>query len=136
MACVAWPESVRRMRFELDRICGSDAHRLPNLDDLANAPFSSAIVKEVLRWRPTVPLIPQRVLTQNLEFEEHMFPSGTEPLVNTVSACSYGFDEATSFKSEQWFEREYREHSDMRGDLTTENSTLLLPDSRSSLGLQ
>ncbi|KAJ8106145.1 hypothetical protein ONZ43_g7162 [Nemania bipapillata] len=102
MACIAWPESIRRMRLELDRICGADADRLPGMEDLANAPYASAVIKEVLRWRPTVPLIPQRVLVEDLEFEGYKFPAGTEFLVNTISVCTHGFDDPSSFKPERW----------------------------------
>ncbi|KAI0478021.1 cytochrome P450 [Xylaria cf. heliscus] len=77
MTCIAWPEPMRRMRLELDNICGVETYRLPGLNDLTSAPYSSAVVKEVLRWRPTVPLIPQRVLVEDLEFEGYRFPRGT-----------------------------------------------------------
>ncbi|KAI1202310.1 cytochrome P450 [Nemania serpens] len=107
MACIAWPESIRRMRLELDSICGADAYRLPGIDDLVSAPYTSALIKEVLRWRPTVPLIPQRVLVEDLEFEGYTFPRGTEFLVNTVSVCAQGFEEADRFKPERWLENEY-----------------------------
>ncbi|KAI2626809.1 cytochrome P450 [Xylaria nigripes] len=106
MACIAWPEPIQRMRLELDSICGADANRLPNLNDLSNAPYSSAVVKEVLRWRPTVPLVPQRVLVEDLEFEGHRFPKGTEFLINTLATCMHGFDEADSFKPERWLEKQ------------------------------
>lgn len=102
MACIAWPEQIRRMRLELDSICGADAYQLPCMEDLANAPYTSAVIKEVLRWRPTVPLIPQRVLVEDLEFEGYTFPAGTEFLVNTVSVCCHGFDDPSSFKPERW----------------------------------
>ncbi|KAI1176019.1 cytochrome P450 [Nemania sp. FL0916] len=104
MACIAWPEPIQRMRAELDRICGPDAQRLPGLADLMNAPYSSAVVKEVLRWRPTVPLIPQRVLVEDMEFEGYKLPRGTEFLVNTISVCHHGFDDAASFKPERWLD--------------------------------
>ncbi|KAI1419680.1 cytochrome P450 [Xylaria sp. FL1777] len=102
MACIAWPEPIGRMRSELDSICGADACRLPDLNDLTDAPYSSAVVKEVLRWRPTVPLVPQRVVVEDLEFEGYKFPKGTEFLVNTIAVCANGFEEANSFKPERW----------------------------------
>ncbi|KAI0404424.1 cytochrome P450 [Xylaria palmicola] len=102
MATVAYPEAIRRIRLELDNLCGADAHRLPDLNDLTGAPYTSAVVKEVLRWRPTVPLIPQRVLVEDLDFEGFTFPRGTEFLVNNISVCSQGFDNAAKFKPERW----------------------------------
>ncbi|KAI8945648.1 cytochrome P450 [Xylaria longipes] len=116
MACIAWPEPIRRMRLELDSICGADACRLPDLNDLTRAPYSSAVVKEVLRWRPTVPLIPQRVLVEDLEFEGYKFPRGTEFLVNTIGVCTNGFDEADSFKPERWLGDKDGKPNDTRSD--------------------
>ncbi|KAI8631842.1 cytochrome P450 [Xylariaceae sp. FL1651] len=111
MACLAWPEAIQRMRNEIDSLCGSDNLRLPDLDDLAAAPYTCAVVKEVLRWRPTVPLIPQRVLVSDLEFEGYLFPAGTEFLVNTLSVCRQGIEEAHSFKPERWLEDENEKNS-------------------------
>ncbi|KAI0547684.1 cytochrome P450 [Xylaria curta] len=116
MACLAWPEPIRRMRLELDSICGGDAYRLPCMDDLASAPYSSAVVKEVLRWRPTVPLTPQRVLVENLEFEGYKFPRGTEFLVNTIAVCANGFDEADTFKPERWLGYKEGKQDDSRSN--------------------
>jgi cytochrome P450 len=62
MSLLAYPASMRRAREELGTVCGAGAHRLPRLVDLPNLPYLCAMVKEILRWRPTVPLIPQRVL--------------------------------------------------------------------------
>ncbi|KAI0973638.1 cytochrome P450 [Xylaria arbuscula] len=114
MACIACAEPLRRMQLELDSICGADACRLPDLKDLPNAPYTSAFVKEVLRWRPTVPLIPQRVLVEDLEFEGHKFPQGTEFLVNTIAVCTDGFDEADRFKPERWLNNQDEEQDDTR----------------------
>ncbi|KAI1123751.1 cytochrome P450 [Nemania abortiva] len=102
MACIAWPEPIQRMRLELDRICGADTYRLPGIEDVVSAPYTSAVMKEVLRWRPTVPLIPQRVSVEDFEFEGYRFPSGTEFLVNNISVCYSGFDDPASFKPERW----------------------------------
>ncbi|KAI3317896.1 cytochrome P450 [Xylariaceae sp. AK1471] len=104
MACLAWPEAIQRMRRELDGLCGVDAHRLPGLDDLTMAPYTCAVVKEVLRWRPTVPLTPQRVLVEDLDFEGFQFAAGTEFLVNTISVTDQGFEDAASFKPERWLD--------------------------------
>ncbi|TRX88463.1 hypothetical protein FHL15_010653 [Xylaria flabelliformis] len=122
MACLAWPEPIRRMRLELDSLCGADAYRLPCMDDLASAPYSSAVVKEVLRWRPTVPLIPQRVLVEDLEFEGYKFPRGTEFLVNTIAVCANGFHKADSFKPERWLDDKEGKQDDSRSNSRIEQN--------------
>lgn len=48
------PEMVRLAQNELDRVIGGE--RLPEFSDKPQLPYICAIVKEVIRWRPPVPL--------------------------------------------------------------------------------
>ncbi|OTA69206.1 cytochrome P450 2C31 [Hypoxylon sp. EC38] len=91
-------------RDELEGICGDNAGHLPNLSDLPSLPYTCAVVKEVLRWRPTVPLVPQRVLVEDLEFEGYKFPAGAEFLVNNVAVCHNGYHRPTEFLPERWLQ--------------------------------
>ncbi|KAI1142680.1 cytochrome P450 2C31 [Hypoxylon sp. FL0543] len=97
-------EAMKRARDEVESICGDDARRLPNLGDLPSLPYMSAVVKEVPRWRPTVPLIPQRVLVEDLEFEGYKFPAGTEFLVNNIAVCHGDYHRPSEFLPERWLE--------------------------------
>jgi cytochrome P450 len=101
MACLAYPHKMDEARKVIISVCG-EAARLPGLEDLPNMPYLCAVVKEVLRWRPTVPLIPQRVLVEDLDFEGYRFPAGTEFLVNSISVCSHGYEEPEEFRPERW----------------------------------
>ncbi|KAM7193238.1 putative cytochrome P450 E-class, group I [Rhypophila sp. PSN 637] len=49
LACVAFPDAMRKAQQELDRVIGPD--RSPHWDDAPNLPYINAFVKEVLRWR-------------------------------------------------------------------------------------
>ncbi|KAL1856449.1 hypothetical protein Daus18300_010716 [Diaporthe australafricana] len=103
MACLCYPDVASKGRSEIDRLCG--AERLPSLSDLPNLPYVCAMVKEVLRWRPTVPLVPQRVLVEDMEFEGYKFPRGTEFLVNTIAVCtSSDFEQPGDFIPERWLD--------------------------------
>ncbi|CAJ2509532.1 Uu.00g145580.m01.CDS01 [Anthostomella pinea] len=102
MASIAYPGVMQKAREEVERVCGTGAGRLPTLDDLPSMPYMCAVVKEVLRWRPTVPLVPQRVLVEDLEFEGYTFPAGTEFLVNSIPVCSNGYDKPSEFCPERW----------------------------------
>lgn len=104
MACIAHPMTMSKAREELDALCGAQGQRLPEMKDLADLPYMCAVVKEILRWRPTVPLVPQRVLTQDLEFEGYKFPAATEFLVNTIAVCSQGYERPDEFLPERWLE--------------------------------
>ena len=46
-----FPDSVKRARKDLDKICGANAERLPFASDIASLPYIKAVSKEVLRWK-------------------------------------------------------------------------------------
>lgn len=54
MACVNFPDCVRKAQEELDRVIGRS--RLPTWEDEANLPYIRAFVKEQHRWRTIAPL--------------------------------------------------------------------------------
>ena len=103
MAALCYPETMQRARDEIDSICGNTAERLPGLKDMKSLPYLSAMIKEGLRWRPTVPLIPQHHLTQDLEFETYRFPAGTDFVINSLAVCQE-FEDAAEFRPERWLD--------------------------------
>lgn len=92
---------MEQARDELDKVCGSNASRLPMLDDMTAMPYVCAIVNEVLRWRPVVPLITQHQLTQALDFEGYLFMKGTNFLTNSY-ALNQKFEEPNDFNPDRW----------------------------------
>jgi hypothetical protein len=54
MACVNYPDCVRKAQEELDRVVGRS--RLPTWDDEPKLPYIRAFVKEQHRWRTVAPL--------------------------------------------------------------------------------
>ncbi|KAH9896195.1 cytochrome P450 2C31 [Xylariomycetidae sp. FL2044] len=103
MAALSHPDAMARARAELDALCYSGGiMRLPSLEDLHAAPYTAAVVKEVLRWRPTVPLMPQRVLVKDLTFEGYIFPAGTHFLINSIPVCTRGHTRPHEFLPERW----------------------------------
>jgi cytochrome P450 len=101
MACLAYPEKMEQARKQIVSVCGED-ERLPVLADLPQIPYMCAVVKEVLRWRPTVPLVPQRVSVEDIEFEGYLFPAGTEFLINSIAVCNDGYENPGEFQPERW----------------------------------
>ena len=104
MAALAYPAAIQKAREEMDSVCGTKALRLPTLNDLPNLPYTCAVVKELLRWRPIVPLTPQRVLVRDLDFEGYKFPAGTEFLTNSIAVCHEGYERADEFWPERWLQ--------------------------------
>ena len=49
-----YPDVQKRAQDELDDVVGRA--RVPTFADLPRLPYISAIVKEVLRWRPVAPM--------------------------------------------------------------------------------
>lgn len=54
LAMVLYPEIQSKGQAEIDIVIGKD--RLPSFTDRGSLPYVNAIVKEVLRWNPAVPL--------------------------------------------------------------------------------
>ncbi|KAK1959937.1 cytochrome P450 2C31 [Colletotrichum sublineola] len=91
-----------RAREEIDRLCtDGESLRLPRMSDLSEMPYVAAMIKEVLRWRPTVPIVPPHQLTEDLEFDGHFIPAGTCFLINSIG-LSREFDNADEFRPERW----------------------------------
>ncbi|MCJ1352684.1 MAG: hypothetical protein MMC33_002668 [Icmadophila ericetorum] len=90
-------------RKDIDAICGSEDQRLPSMADMANIPYVYALIKELLRWRPAVLMIPSHELTQDLDFECYHFSKGTNFLINTITVCNK-CEDPEDFKPQRWLD--------------------------------
>lgn len=76
-------------RAEVDAVCGSvngKQMRLPTLQDMDTMPYTLALIKEILRWRPVMPVIPPHELTRDLDYAGYRLPVGTNFVIN-FAAC-------------------------------------------------
>ena len=96
MAAICFPEPFEYARKEVDEMCGANAQRLPCISDMDRMPYMSALVKEVLRWRPTLHQVPQHQSTQDIDFEGFTIPAGTEFIINGI-AVSQDYPKANDF---------------------------------------
>jgi cytochrome P450 len=80
LAMIAFPEVQRRAQAEIDAVVGRD--RLPSFADAPRLPYVCAILKEVLRWRPTSPLGVPHVATKEDWYEGMYIPKGTVCISN------------------------------------------------------
>ena len=53
LAMIPFPKVQCRAQAEIDAVVGR--HRLPTFADTPHLPYVRAIIREVLRWRPTIP---------------------------------------------------------------------------------
>jgi len=77
---IALPEVQRRAQAELDSVVGRD--RLPTFDDAPRLPYVCAMVREVLRWRPTLPLGVPHAAIKDDWYEGMFIPKGTVCIAN------------------------------------------------------
>ena len=105
LAMVAYPEVQKRAQAELDSAVGRS--RVPTFSDAANLPYIQAIVKEVLRWRPALPLGLPHTSSEDDWYNGMFIPKGTLVLPNLWScnheSSSYG-DDAKSFRPERFLD--------------------------------
>ncbi|KAJ3821052.1 cytochrome P450 [Lentinula raphanica] len=69
------PEVQREAQLEIDRVVGRS--RNPTFADMKHLPYIRAIVKEVLRWQPAVPLAVPHTVMEDDWYEGYLIPKGT-----------------------------------------------------------
>ncbi|KAI0292399.1 cytochrome P450 [Russula brevipes] len=105
LAMIAHPEVQRRAQAELDTVVGRS--RVPTFADFSSLPYIQAIVKEVLRWRPPLPLALPHCTSEDDWYDGMFIPKGTICLPN-IWHChhdpsAYG-DNAASFDPERFLD--------------------------------
>ncbi|KAF9786299.1 cytochrome P450 [Thelephora terrestris] len=74
LAVTMHPEVVHLAQRELDEVLGGE--RLPDFSDKPRLPYISAVIKEVLRWKPPNPLgTPHRLMEDDV-YEGWFIPAG------------------------------------------------------------
>ncbi|KAJ3781624.1 cytochrome P450 [Lentinula aff. detonsa] len=82
-AMIQHPNVQEQAQKELDRVVGRS--RSPNFTDMAHLPYIRAIVKEVLRWQPAIPLVVPRMAMEDDWYEGNFIPKGTALILNLWS---------------------------------------------------
>lgn len=104
MAALEYPETFRRAREQVDEVCGKGkAARFPTMEDMDSLRYICAMAKEVLRWRPIFPLVPDHTSTKDIEFEGYLFPAGTGFTINgpvVADEC----EDPKKFMPERWLD--------------------------------
>ncbi|ESK87133.1 cytochrome P450 [Moniliophthora roreri MCA 2997] len=94
VAMIAFPEVQRKAQEELDTVIGRS--RIPTLQDMENLPYMRAVVKEVLRWRPPIPISVVHASLEDDIYEGYYIPKGSWIMPNILSMnhdpATYGQD--------------------------------------------
>jgi len=77
---ILYPDVQRKAQRELDAVVG--AHRLPEMTDMPHLPYIQALMTEVLRWAPVVPLGVLHTSREDDCYENYHIPKGTWILPN------------------------------------------------------
>lgn len=78
-----YPEIHRRAQAEIDAVVGTD--RLPTFADREYLPYVNALIKEVLRCSPIIPInLPHKGIEDTI-YNGHLIPKGALILVNIYS---------------------------------------------------
>ncbi|KAG9497133.1 hypothetical protein J7337_011925 [Fusarium musae] len=72
MSLYAAGADTKKAQEEIDGVIGNE--RLPNCSDRTILPYANAVVKEVLRWNPVVPMGLPHTSTEDDVFEGHFIP--------------------------------------------------------------
>jgi len=81
LAATLHPEVVRLGQQELDKVLGGE--RLPDFSDMPQLPYVSAIMKEVLRWRPPIPMGSLHRSMKDGLYKGMFIPAGATVMDNT-----------------------------------------------------
>lgn len=83
------PDIQERAQDEISRIVGSG--RLPDLTDRPSMPYLEAVLREVLRWRPPIPLGVPHAIIKDDTYKGYFIPKGSVVIANawyvTISYC-------------------------------------------------
>ncbi|KAJ7167132.1 cytochrome P450 [Mycena filopes] len=102
LAMLANPGAQTTAQAELDAVLG--AGHLPDFADQASLPYVSALVKEVLRWKPVGPLAVPHAISVEDEYQGYRIPAGSIVLVNVWALLHDEaiYPDAHAFKPERF----------------------------------
>ncbi|KAG2369077.1 cytochrome P450 [Suillus spraguei] len=115
LAMILYPEVQAKGQAEIDSVIGATS-RLPEFDDRPLLPYVDAILRELLRWIPVVPLGIPHATSKDDIYDGRFIPKGTL-VINNVWAMSR--DESKHGADVEEFRPERH--------LTTENNSSLQP---------
>ena len=102
MASVLYPESTRKAQEELDSVVGQN--RLPSFDDISNLPYVNAFIKEVLRWRPVLPMALPHAPLKDDEYLGYRIPKDAIILPNLLAMDDDSVHDSYEFRPERWLQ--------------------------------
>ncbi|EIW83949.1 cytochrome P450 [Coniophora puteana RWD-64-598 SS2] len=102
LAMVLHPDVQRRAQEELEAIVGNN--RLPTLEDRPSLPYLGAVIREVMRWHPVVPLAIGHATVEDDVYENYFIPKGYTIIPNTwaISRDSTKYPDPETFNPDRF----------------------------------
>ncbi|KAF5391128.1 hypothetical protein D9757_003045 [Collybiopsis confluens] len=116
LAMALYPEVQKKGQQVVDTVLGG---RLPDFNDFGKIPYIDAIVNEVLRWRPPLPISIPHSATEDDYYEGIFIPKGTMLVANI---CAILQDEAIYGSDTERFlpERFLTDHGEINKNLSSD----------------
>ncbi|KAF7363652.1 O-methylsterigmatocystin oxidoreductase [Mycena sanguinolenta] len=80
LAMATHPESQKKAQAEIDTVVGT--HRFPEFEDRSSLPYVEALYREVMRWKPVVPLGLAHANTADDIYNGYFIPKGATVISN------------------------------------------------------
>ncbi|KAF7324281.1 O-methylsterigmatocystin oxidoreductase [Mycena sanguinolenta] len=80
LAMALYPEIQKKAQTEIDSVVGT--LRLPEFEDRPSMPYVEALYREVMRWRPVLPLGAAYASTEDDIYNGYFIPKGTTVISN------------------------------------------------------
>ncbi|KAF8174079.1 cytochrome P450 [Pholiota molesta] len=112
IAMITFPDIQKKAQSEIDRVIGGD--RLPNYDDQLSLPYVTAVLREVVRWKPLVPLgLPHASKNDDI-YQGYYIPKDTalHPNVWAMTRDSEKYKDPEAFNPDRFFD----ENGDLNND--------------------
>ncbi|KAJ5780204.1 hypothetical protein N7457_005364 [Penicillium paradoxum] len=101
-AMALFPDTQRKAQQELDAVLGPN--QIPKLQDRERLPYMDALIKEVFRWHPVVPVSLPHTSIEDDTFEGYFIPKGAAIIAN-IWAYTHDVDiyhDPMTFKPERF----------------------------------
>ncbi|KAJ7146856.1 cytochrome P450 [Mycena epipterygia] len=107
------PEAQKKAQMEIDAVIGQG--QLPHFNDEQSLPYVSALVQEVLRWKPSLPMGLPHFLAVEDEYRGYRIPAGSVIVANALAILHNEdmYPDPTAFKPER-FLRDGKLNPDVR----------------------